>query len=206
MKFEALTMLERRIKRSIGILLMVILCGCSSGVDPISIHDPSVPAQDRRIIADSQDRVAVARAHRDDVSTQLAQIERWREDIAPDGGWPEGTSSLVSSLHQLVDARIHLVELRRARADVEIELAKAELELSTARVAVRNDMAVYDLESIMQTVDEIREESGQIDRQIMVHMENLDEVTQDWWDEYARFADQGGDVTPFYAVFDRPRF
>ncbi len=191
--------------RWIMLSCIALLLGCSSGVDPISIHDPSVPTADRRLIADGQDRVAVARAQYDEASAELVRMEQWHRQINRHSTWPDGTSALVTTLHQLLDARTDLLELQAERAAIEIDVAEAELELLVARVAVRNDRAVYDLEDIRDAVDDEKEEARQLDREIMQQMERLDQVTQQWWNDYSSFARGGGDVTPFYVVFDRPR-
>ena len=194
-----------RVVKWIVMLVAVVAFGCSSGVEPISIHDTSIPSADRRLIADGQDRVAVARAQYDEARAAVVRMERWRNEVNSFAGWPDGSSALVASMDRMLAARLELLELQEERAEIEIEVAKAELQLLIARVAVRNDRAVYDIEDLREDVDGEKDEARQLDRQIMQHMEQLDRVTQQWWTDYAAFAQGGGDVTPFYVIFDRPR-
>ena len=194
-----------RVVKWIVMLVAVVAFGCSSGVEPISIHDTSIPTADRRLIADGQDRVAVARAQYDEARAAVVRMDRWRNEVNSFAGWPDGSSALVASMDRMLAARLELLELQEERAEIEIEVAKAELQLLIARVAVRNDRAVYDIEDLREDVDGEKDEARQLDRQIMQHMEQLDRVTQQWWTDYAAFAQGGGDVTPFYVIFDRPR-
>lgn len=184
---------------------LVLIVGCSSGVDPISIHDPTIPTSDRRLIADGEDRVAAARAQYDDAALRLRRTTNWRSNLLTHADWPADATGLVTSVHRLVDARLALMELQVERAAIEIELAQTELTLLVARVAVRNDRAVYDLQALRDDVDDVKEDARGLDRQIMQQVESLDEVTQRWWQEYAAYAQRGGDVVPFYGAFDRPR-
>ena len=196
-----------------GILLLASLAliatlalggGCASGVEPISIHDPNVPAEGRKLIADAEDSVAIARAKRDEARMQLRQIEAWRQQVRSQGDWPSDATAAVTSLNDLVDSRVRLAQLRRDRAQEQVRLAEVELDLITARVAVRNDLAVYDIEGIHERVTERREINRELDRELAMHMERVDEVTQNWWNTYASYVSQGGDASPFYPAFDRP--
>ncbi len=183
---------------------LLVSAGCASGVEPISIHDPGVPVEGRRLIADAEDGVAIARAKRDEAAHQLRRMEQWRRAVRSYTDWPDGSSTPVTALNNLVDSRVRLAQLRMDRAELAITLAQMELEMITARVAVRNDLAVYDLESLQERLERRQESAREIDRDIALHMERLDEVHQQWWSAYSAFVRQGGDATPFYPVFDRP--
>lgn len=192
------------LRRLVYILAVLLMTACASGVEPISIHDPSVPIEGRRLIADAEDGVAIARAKRDEAAQELRRMEGWRRKIRSHTDWPAGGSTAVTALNNLADSRVRLAQLQRDRAEIAIELAQMELEMITARVAVRNDLAVYDLDGLLESLNRRQDVGRELDREITLHMERLNEVSQQWWSAFSAFVRQGGDGTAFYPIFDRP--
>ena len=47
------------------VAVSLVLASCGPTVKPISLHDPVVPVESRRYVADTQDAVSIARADRD---------------------------------------------------------------------------------------------------------------------------------------------
>ena len=191
-------------RRLVYILAALMMTACASGVEPISIHDSSVPIEGRRLIADAQDGVAIARAKRDEASQELRRMEGWRRQIRSHTDWPSGSSTAVTALNNMADSRVRLAQMRRDRAEIAIELAEMELEMITARVAVRNDLAVYDLDALLERLNRRQNVARDLDREITLHMERLNEVSQQWWSAFSAFVRQGGDATAFYPIFERP--
>ena len=56
-------------------VLVVIGVGCGETVAEIDLHDPVVPVASRRLVADGQDAVSIARARLDDASVELKEVE-----------------------------------------------------------------------------------------------------------------------------------
>lgn len=184
--------------------LMMLGVGCGPSVTPISIHDEGLSPDDRRLLADSENSVAIAQTQHRNAVEELQQLEQWRNQVRAEGDWPDGATALVGTFEELLDARIALAELELELADERIELAERELELTTARIAVRNDRAVYDLEAVSSRVEDQREAIREMEREILEQNEVLRQTTARWWDNYSDFAQQGGEITPFYRAFDRP--
>lgn len=171
--------------------------GCTRRVQPIDLKDETIPVEARELVADAEDAIAIARAERDRAREDLERTRDWRDEILG-RDWPSGADSILGELRRLADARVRLEELRVQRAEERIELAEARYRLITARTAIRQDLAVYDLEPLKEEVDEAGGEVDAIDEKIESKRGEVAQMENDWWNRYADWVDQGNDSRSFY--------
>lgn len=179
------------------ITLALVLSACASSVKSIDLHDPNVPMDARRFIADAQDAVSISRARLDDAREQYDYAVQWREELTAREMWPKGSETVLSKLEEFADARVEMARLQRVRAEVDLELAEAKYTLTTAETAMRNDIAVYELEPLRATAESTRQRLESTNVRIEEHRAALDKTTQQWWKTYGEFASQK-DVPAFY--------
>ncbi len=171
--------------------------GCGASVKPIDLHDPNIPLDARRFIADAQDAVSISRARLDDAEENYENTVRWRSELTTREMWPAGSENVVAKLDEFTDARVKMAELLRLRAEVELDLAEAKYTQATAETAMRNDIAVYDLEPIRAQSETTRNRLENVAVRIEEHRVVLDKITQEWWRVYGDFS-QKNDVPAFY--------
>lgn len=171
--------------------------GCGASVKPIDLHDPNIPLDARRFIADAQDAVSISRARLDDAEENYENTVRWRSELTTREMWPAGSENVVAKLDEFTDARVKMAELLRLRAEVELDLAEAKYTQATAETAMRNDIAVYDLEPIRAQSETTRNRLENVAVRIEEHRVVLDKITQDWWRVYGDFS-QKNEVPAFY--------
>lgn len=185
-------------KTLLSVAIPLVATACSSGVKPIGLHDSNVPLDARRFVADAQDAVSIARARRDDAATQLKATQTWRTELTNTEMWPKGSEALLSKLEAFADARVTMSKLMFDRAELQLDLAKAKYELSTAETAMRNDIAVYDLEPLRGNADAIRRNIEKASVAVEEQRTRMDKLTVDWWDSYGKFTQSGKDTPVFY--------
>lgn len=178
-----------------GIALLAL--GCTRRVKPIDLEDESIPVEARELVADAEDAIAIARAERDRARDDLEQTREWRTEIL-DRDWPSGAQSLLGRLRELADARVRLEALRVERANERIELAEARYKLITARTAIRQDLAVYDLEPLKKKVDDEGSDVDDVEEKIQAKRAEVAQKENDWWNRYAKWVDEGNDSRSFY--------
>jgi hypothetical protein len=171
--------------------------GCGASVKPIDLHDPNIPLDARRFIADAQDAVSISRARLDDAEENYENTVRWRSELTTREMWPAGSENVVAKLDEFTDARVKMAELLRLRAEVELDLAEAKYTQATAETAMRNDIAVYDLEPIRAQSETTRNRLENVAVRIEEHRVVLDKITQEWWRVYGDFS-QKNEVPAFY--------
>lgn len=171
--------------------------GCGASVKPIDLHDPNIPLDARRFIADAQDAVSISRARLDDAEENYENTVRWRSELTTREMWPAGSENVVAKLDEFTEARVKMAELLRLRAEVELDLAEAKYTQATAETAMRNDIAVYDLEPIRAQSETTRNRLENVAVRIEEHRVVLDKITQEWWRVYGDFS-QKNEVPAFY--------
>ena len=180
------------------ILTLLIPIGCGTSVKPIDLHDPNVPLDARRFVADAQDAVSIARARRDEAADRLEFAENWQDEVTTPELWPKGSDAILQKLQTFTQARVDMSELEFEQAAAKLELAEAKYDLSTAQTAMRNDLAVYDLEPLKARTESIRGDIEELAGKIEDQRIKLDKLTLDWWKSYSKFADGGKEVRAFY--------
>lgn len=176
---------------------VLVMLGCTRRVEPIDLHDQTIPAEARQLVADAEDSIAIARAKRDEARRELEQTREWRRDLL-ERDWPSSADSVLSKLRELADARVELAELQLERAEEQIELAEAKYRLITAKTAIRQDLAIYDLEPLRKRVEREGTDVDELEGAISDKRSELARVEDDWWAKYAQWVEQGGDSRNFY--------
>jgi hypothetical protein len=176
-----------------ALLLASGLWGCGGQkVKPIDLHDETIPLQARRLVADAEDSIDIARARLDEAERQLAKTRRWRTELL-EREWPSEASSALPKLEELTGMKVALAERRVARADQQIDVARAKYRLITAKTAIRQDLAVYKLEPLRKRVDREAAQVDKLDDKIAELRGKVARLGNKWWGVFARFVEGGGD-------------
>lgn len=171
--------------------------GCAQNVKRIDLHDQTIPADARNLVADAEDSIAIARARIDETERDVRETKKWREALL-ERDWPAGASSLVQRLRRLTDGRVKLAELRLERARANVEYTRAKFDLITAKTAIRNDLAVYRLDPIRTRVDREKSEVDELDGEITSQRKKIAQLENSWWDSYKSYAKEGGETGVLY--------
>ena len=178
---------------AIALLLLSGVWGCGGQkVKPIDLHDETIPLQARRLVADAEDSIDIARARLDGAQRQLEKTRRWRAELM-ERRWPSEAQSALPKLEALADRRVELAEQRVERADQQIDVARAKYKLITAKTAIRQDLAVYKLEPLRQRVGQETAEVDELDDKIAELRGNVARLANKWWGVFAQFVEGGGD-------------
>lgn len=179
-------------------LVVVTALGCGQTVKSIDLSDENVPLDARRFVADAQDAVSIARARKDDAMRDLEFARAWRNDLLNAQMWPKGSKPTLDKLQEFTAARVRMFELQYEIADRRLDLAEAKYTLSTAETAMRNDLAVYDLEPLRADTEVIRDDLERLAGQLEDQRITLDTVSQQWWRTYKEF--MGSNKSPAFYV------
>ena len=185
-------------------LALVLATGCATTITPIDLHDPVVPVASRRLIADGQDAVSIARARRDDARRRLDQVDAWQWDIANTDTWPADANA-KAALRKFASARLALARLEFDYATANLDLPEAKYTLATAQTAIRHDLATYELDPLRDAAEAARTRVGTLKGELQAKLRELDTVTAAWWQAYGAFAKAGGETREFYTSFGQAR-
>jgi len=188
-------------KHALTILALLLATGCGAHVKPIDLHDPLVPLESRRLLADAQDAIAIARVDDEKARQNLHMTRNWRDELLEDRRWGKVSDSALEKLEQFADARVKLAELELDKADARVDLAKSKYKLVTAETAVRHDIAVYDLEPLRDDTDGIRKEIADITGKIADQRVALEKITRSWWATYAKIMHSSAATPAMYVNF-----
>lgn len=183
-----------------AVAAVLLATSCGPRVKPISLHDPSIPVDSRRFVADTQDAVAIARVKRDEAASELTRVREWRRTVVRGLDWPRSADAAIDRLEILADGRVELAELELDRADAALELALAKYDLVTAETAIRHDIARYDLAPLRARTDAAREQMKGLSETIILKRDEIDELASQWWSAYAGWAKKG-DTRLYYVPF-----
>lgn len=157
----------------------------------IDLHDETIPADARTLVADAEDSIDIARAQLDAAERELRETKEWRKEILG-RKWPSGASSTVQKLERLANGRVRLAELKVERAEQNVEYARAKFDLITAKTAIRNDLAVYRLDPIRRRVDREKADVDELDGKIDGQRKKIAQLENTFWESYASFSEGGG--------------
>ena len=178
-----------------ALLLVLLLSACGQHVKPISIKNPVLSEDSRRLLADNEDAVSIRRAARDDARRALATRRGQSENLL-ERDWPSGAP--IAKLEALEAAREQMAELRLEHAQAELDLAIAKYEFTTAQTAMRHDIAVYDLEPLRLAQEEARKRTDELFRKVDNQRREIDKLESTWWQAYAEFVKGGGSSQTFF--------
>lgn len=167
--------------------LCVAAAACAPRAARISLHDPRLPLDARRWLADAEDEVAIAAVGLDEAQIGMDEAREFRR-YAESLRWPGGGSNASQRLDRMVEERLSLARLEIDLANQRIALARANLVKARAETAVRHDIADYNLEPITAASDEARARLDQLAQEVEHQRAALDEATSQFWEAYGAFA------------------
>ncbi len=189
----------------IRILTLLAILGtcvaCSTTVAPIDLQNKVVPLEARKFVADAQDAVSIEKARVDDARRDYEQTKVWHRSVLRNNPFAH-QAALAAELERVVNARLALAALTLERAEAEHALANAKLDLVTAQTAIRNDLAIYDLEPLIARTEEARTFAQALSKEIEQKRREMDAITTQWWNAYAQSAQAGQSTKPFFIAHD----
>lgn len=176
----------------IALPLALAACG-GQVVHPLGLHDPRLPTDARRWVADAEDAVAVARAWRETTQADLESVQQWNHRLVATA-WPPGAESAAAAreLSALAEARLRLARLEAELAEADLTLAEAKLVQVQAETAMRHDLAVYDLEPIHDDTKAARARVASIRQALEAQQRAMEAASASWWKAYAAYLAKGG--------------
>ena len=183
----------------VALVSWVGLAACSRRVKPIDLHDETIPIEARRLVADAEDSIAIARANLEEAKRNLGKTRQWRDDLL-NRDWPSEASSALQKLQRLASARVELADLQVEKAEQEVELAEAKYELVTAKTAIRHDLAIYELDRLRKRMTREEEDVETLGAEIASRRKRIAQLSNKWWDAYGAFVQGGGESRALYVA------
>ena len=185
------------VKRLIPVVVAVAAVACGPRVQPIDLHDETIPIDARRLVADAEDSIEIAHAQLDEARRELQRTIEWKEDLL-ERDWPSKASSAISELETMASARVELEELEVERAEEHIDVAEAKFDLITAKTAIRHDLAIYELAPLRKILRREEKDVEELEGKITAMREKLAQKVDKWWASYKSYAGQGGNTRLLY--------
>ncbi|MFT7624895.1 MAG: hypothetical protein ACI9WU_004086 [Myxococcota bacterium] len=173
-------------------LILLLITGCA-GVAPIAIDDPRLSFESRRTLAGAQDAVAVTRADLETAQTEVIRAKDWRSKFSTSLAWGPDGAAAATARAELADAMVQVAALQLATMQKRLVLENAKRDLVVARLAIRHEVAIYNLESLRERVDATRAESGQAQTKLAGYNDTLRQKEAAWWTAYTAYLKAGGD-------------
>jgi len=185
--------------RRLIIATIVALAGiaCGPRVQPIDLHDETIPIEARKLVADAEDSIEIARANLEEARRELERTIEWKNELLG-RDWPADATSAIRKLETMAAARVRLEELKVDRAEEQLDVANAKYDLITAKTAIRHDLAIYELQPLRQTLRREEQDVEYLDGKITSHRERLAQKVDQWWAAYKGYAEQDGNTRPLY--------
>ena len=188
----------------IVILMGLVTFGCGAEVAKLSLRDPRLPVEARRWLADTEDEVAVARAEVDDARVNLERVKSYRREMRDndpfpksDGPSPEKTRDIFE---RYADERVELREMELDGALISLELSVARLTQVRAETAIRYDLAVYEMEEIVETVNLLKQEVGKNQKRVERQRALVEKTADELWTTYGKYVADGGKTNAFWGL------
>lgn len=199
-----------KMKFDVWIYFMVLfmVCSCAETVARLDLRDPRLPIEARRWLADTEDEVAIARAMRNDLKSELEQLKDYQEGMidkiedawsGSKGAGSEGKTA-SESFEAYAKERIVLKKLELDRAGTVLELAKTRLRQARAETAVRYDIAVYDLKPIVEEVGALKNRVADSTKLVEQQRAVVEGLAGKAWQHYYRFASKGGQTNALWTI------
>lgn len=192
-----------------AVLLCVTACAVRPGI-VLDLHDPRLPVEARRWLADAEDEVVIASARVDLEQKALVRLEAYRVQqdrqltAVAEGADTEGRRRSAARLKGLMlaytESRIGLQEITRRVARDRLELARARLILTRAETAMRYDLAVYEVETVAQKVAALREKVAGAQGLLEAQRAQVDQAAGQSWLAYAAFVGAGGQTQALWVL------
>lgn len=175
-----------RVRSLLLLLLAGLVAGCGGTVELLRIDDPRLPIESRRWIADAEDAVLVTSA-----ALERAQDEQLRVIEAAERTQRlataltrAGAHTAAERLRALGQDRVKMGRLLIGRASAALALAQAKQRQVNADMAIRHDLAVYDVDVLRDEVDAARRATHAIEAKIEEARHALEERSTAWWQSY----------------------
>ncbi len=185
-------------------------CGVHKRVAPLSLHDPRLPIEARKWLADAEDEVAIARARVDEAEVELARLKAYRRDMVARvaamqqrsraGGSAVAADDLKARFNLHLNERIELADRELDAARKALSLSRARLTLARAETAIRHDVAVYEIEPLALEVESLRQQVAAAERRVEEQRQAVDETAAQVWSTYARYVDSGGETNALWGM------
>lgn len=190
------------------LIFSVFFVGCGETVARLDLRDPRLPVEARRWLADAEDEVAIARAMCDDLETELEQLNDYQERLTEniEDAWSDDRNTggdgkqASSAFEAYAKERVVFKKLELAEGRAVLELAKARLRQARAETAVRYDIAVYQLEPIIEEVESLKSQVADSTKRLEEQRVIVEESAAKAWTHYHIFASKGGQTNAFWTT------
>jgi hypothetical protein len=170
----------------VAAFLVLLAAGCGPRVARLSLHDPRLPLEARRWLADAEDEVAIAAVSLEEAQHRLEEAHQFR-DYASHLNWPGAAGNARQRLDQMVRERIDLANDEVDAANQRVAVAQAQLVRARAETAVRHDIAAYDLEPITAAADAARQQLDAAVQRVEQQQIASDTATTQFWEAYGTY-------------------
>lgn len=177
--------------------MLAVFSGCATtGVQRLDLRDSRLPVEARRWLADAEDEVAIAKARLEEAGAEFDKLERYHKDLtvrlqAIQAVPVEGAATADTFL-AFTEQRIALKKHQRQSASDNLDLARARLTLARAETAVRYDLAVYELEPLVQDVAQRRSLVAAAEQQVELQRALVEQAADEFWERYRQYVSKGG--------------
>ena len=183
-------------------VLGIVLLSCTFEVQRLSLRDPRLPIEALRWLADTEDDVAVARAREYDAKKQLARLESYLDrlentDVFPASAGPEA-GNVSKAFRNYTEERVKLKEMELEGAGIALKLAQDRLTQVRAETAMRYDLAVYEMESIVSDVAMRKKKIAEIQFDIEEQRATVEKAADTLWVTYRHYVSKGKGTDKFW--------
>ena len=185
-------------RRLIPLMLIFPLAACG-GVKHLSLSDARLPIEARRWLADAEDEVAITTARVVDAKKNLRKIEHYQDSVVDKlkkawSGGKSGSDGIKAweAFNNYTEARVKLAEQILENANMARQLAEMRLTQARAETAMRYDIAVYEIEPIVQEVQELRKAVAAQTKAVEAQRVNVEKSAGVAWKAFYQYARKGG--------------
>ncbi len=202
------------------LVLILFIFGCTplgvrpsgverSGVQRLNLRDPRLPVEAKRWLADAEDEVAIARARVDDAETELTRMKAYRISVIErlEDTWPVAKGAATAAGESASWAFVRCSEQKVELAELELALSKKALDLAISRLtqaraetAIRYDLAIYKIETIVAEVEQQRQEVASIQAKVEEQKISVEKATDEVWKAYLKYVSKGGITNALWGI------
>ena len=146
--------------------------------------------------------VAVARARVYDAKKQLARLESYLDRLEDTEVFPKSAGSEAVNVSKAflyyTEERVELKEMELEGAGIALKLAQDRLTQVRAETAMRYDLAVYEMESIISDVETRKKEVAKIQFDIEEQRATVEKAADTLWVTYGHYVGKGKTTDAFW--------
>lgn len=177
----------------LGLVAMLLLGTACGGVQSLRVDDPRLSIESRRTLAAAQDALAVTRADLDAAREELANSRTWRARFSDSRQFGSNGAAAATARAELGHAKVQAATLAVEAAQRRVELEQTKHDLVTARLSIRHEIALYDVDSLDKKAEEQRGVLRQALEKLRAHDALVREKEATWWTTYRAYLKAGGD-------------